>query len=195
MRTLFDFVVSFAGLVLLFPLFLLISMAILIDSPGGVFFRQIRVGKNRRLFRLWKFRTMRPFSENTGKLTVGNNDPRITRVGAFLRKYKIDELPQLINVIAGDMHLVGPRPEVPEYVATYTPDQLRVLSVKPGITDNASLMYFEENEILAKSPNPEETYRKVVLPAKLEANLAYIDNRSFAGDLRIILKTLIRIIG
>lgn len=136
---------------------------------------------------------MRPDTEKAGKLTIGSKDPRITGVGAILRKYKIDELPQLFNVLIGDMNLVGPRPEVPEYVAHYTPEQRKVLSVKPGITDYASLLYFNENEVLGQSPNPLETYLNEVMPAKLKLNLEYIENRSFAEDLKIIFKTIKRI--
>lgn len=195
LRAIFDFIVSIVAILLLSPFLILIMIAIAIDSRGGVFFKQERVGKNQKNFNLMKFRTMRPFSEKEGKITIGNNDPRITRVGGFLRKYKIDELPQLFNVILGDMHLVGPRPEVPEYVAKYTTEQLRVLSVKPGITDYASLEYFNENELLAQSANPEETYLNVVMPAKLKMNLEYIDNRSFPLDLKIMVKTVERILS
>lgn len=195
MRSLFDFSIALILLIFLSPLFVLVAVVITLDSPGGVFFRQIRIGKNQKEFRLYKFRTMRPFSEKEGKITVGNNDRRITRAGSFLRKYKIDELPQLLNVVIGDMHLVGPRPEVPEYVARYAPEFMRVFSVKPGITDYASLAYFNENELLAKSENPELTYVNVVMPAKLKMNLEYIDTRSFIGDLKIIFKTVMRIFG
>lgn len=192
-RNLFDKIASAIGLIILSPLFLVVALAILFDSEGGVFFIQTRVGKDFRPFGLFKFRTMRPDTEKAGKLTIGSKDPRITVVGAILRKYKIDELPQLFNVLIGDMNLVGPRPEVPEYVAHYTPEQRKVLSVKPGITDYASLLYFNENEVLGQSPNPLETYLNEVMPAKLKLNLEYIENRSFAEDLKIIFKTIKRI--
>ena len=193
LRAIFDSLVSIVAILVLSPFLILIMIVIALDSRGGVFFKQVRVGKSRKNFNLLKFRTMRPFSEKEGKITVGNDDPRITRVGAFLRRYKIDELPQLFNVLLGDMHLVGPRPEVPEYVAKYTTEQLRVLSVKPGITDYASLEYFNENELLAQSSNPEETYVNVVMPAKLKMNLEYVDNRSFPLDLKIMVKTIQKI--
>lgn len=192
-RNLFDKIAAAIGLIILSPLFLVVALAILFDSEGGVFFIQTRVGKDFRPFGLFKFRTMRPDTEKAGKLTIGSKDPRITVVGAILRKYKIDELPQLFNVLIGDMNLVGPRPEVPEYVAHYTPEQRKVLSVKPGITDYASLLYFNENEVLGQSPNPLETYLNEVMPAKLKLNLEYIENRSFAEDLKIIFKTIKRI--
>lgn len=192
-RNLFDKIAAAIGLIILSPLFLVVALAILFDSKGGVFFIQTRVGKDFRPFGLFKFRTMRPDTEKAGKLTIGSKDPRITVVGAILRKYKIDELPQLFNVLIGDMNLVGPRPEVPEYVAHYTPEQRKVLSVKPGITDYASLLYFNENEVLGQSPNPLETYLNEVMPAKLKLNLEYIENRSFAEDLKIIFKTIKRI--
>ena len=190
LRAIFDKMAALCGLLVLSPFFVIIALAIVLDSPGGVFFIQTRVGKDFKPFGLFKFRTMRPFSESEGKLTVGNNDPRITRVGIYLRKYKLDELPQLFNVVNGTMNLVGPRPEVPEYVEYYTEEQRKVLSVKPGITDYASLLYFNENEILAQSDNPKETYLKEVMPAKLKLNLEYMANKSFGEDLRIIFKTV-----
>jgi|SRR5690554_1744230 len=195
LRALFDKIAALIGLLILSPLFLIIALAIVVDSRGGVFFIQTRVGKDFKPFGLYKFRTMRPFSESEGRLTVGNNDPRITRVGIHLRKYKLDELPQLINVVNGTMNLVGPRPEVPEYVEYYTEEQRKVLSVKPGITDYASLLYFNENEILAKSNNPKETYLNEVMPAKLKLNLEYMANKSFGEDLKIIFKTIGKIFG
>lgn len=190
LRALFDKLAVFLGILILSPLLICVALAIALDSKGGVFFIQTRVGKNFKPFGLYKFRTMRPFAEREGKLTVGNNDPRITKVGAVLRKYKIDELPQLFNVLNGTMSLVGPRPEVPEYVECYTDEQRKVLSVKPGITDYASLLYFNENEILAKSSNPKATYLNEVMPAKLKLNLEYIERKSFNEDLKIIFKTI-----
>jgi lipopolysaccharide/colanic/teichoic acid biosynthesis glycosyltransferase len=174
MKRIFDIGFSLVMLLLLAPLFLLLAFWISIDSRGGVFFGQQRVGRNEVPFTLWKFRTMRPHAEKSGQLTVGSTDSRITRAGYFLRKFKVDELPQLWNVVRGDMSVVGPRPEVPRYVAHYTESQRRVLSIRPGITDYASLHYFHESDLLAKSGNPEETYLKEVLPAKLQLNLAYL---------------------
>ncbi len=164
-------------------------------SRGGVFFAQKRVGKNNADFSLLKFRTMRTGSEKMGQLTIGSKDLRITKVGYFLRKFKLDELPQLINVLKGDMSLVGPRPEVRKYVELYTPEQMKVLLVRPGITDYASLKYFDENELLAKSDNPEKTYIEKIMPEKLSINLKYIEKVSLAEDIRIIFKTIGRIFG
>ncbi|MEN9640710.1 MAG: hypothetical protein RLZZ262_2579 [Bacteroidota bacterium] len=188
-KRLFDIVFSSMMLVLLSPVLIGITIYVAIDSPGGPFFRQIRVGRSAQHFKLWKFRTMRPSSEASGQLTVGANDMRITRAGKILRKYKLDELPQLLNVWLGEMSMVGPRPEVPKYVALYNQDQKRVLTIRPGITDQASLEYFEENELLAKSNNPEQTYIDEIMPAKLKLNLEYLKHHSFAGDLVIIART------
>lgn len=185
----FDIVVSATSLLLLLPLILLLALATALSSPGGAFFRQTRVGRNGREFRLWKFRTMRPGSEVEGQITVGGRDPRITGIGYFLRKSKMDELPQLINVLIGEMSIVGPRPEVPKYVALYTEEQRNVLSVRPGITGAASIVYIDENEILGKSGDPDRTYVEEVMPAKLALDLAYVRNRSFGRDLSIILRT------
>lgn len=193
MKRLFDIVFSLLMLLLLSPLFLVIIIAVILDSKGGAFFGQIRVGLNEKPFRLWKFRTMRPNSESSGQITVGAKDSRITRVGYSLRKYKLDELPQLFNVLIGEMSMVGPRPEVPKYVDLYSIEQKKVLTIKPGITDYASLEYFEESELLAKSSNPEKTYIEEVMPKKLALNLQYVNNRSFIGDMKIILKTIERI--
>lgn len=189
-KRVFDILFSLFFLLLLFPLMLGMALAILLDSRGGVFFRQTRVGINGRLFGLWKFRTMRPDSEVKGQLTVGNNDSRITRVGAIFRKYKIDELPQLFNILTGDMSVVGPRPEVPKYVGMYNEMQKKVLSIKPGLTDYASLEYFKENELLAQSANPEDTYIREIMPAKLSLNLKYMQEMSLVTDLRIIVRTI-----
>lgn len=193
MKRAFDIIFSFFGLLALFPFFLFIGIWILIDSPGGIFYRQTRVGRNNRDFRLWKFRSMRPDSDKKGLLTVGGRDPRITNSGYFIRKYKIDELPQLINVLTGDMSFVGPRPEVRRYVDLYNEEQKRVLLVRPGITDIASLEYFEENELLGKSSDPERTYIDEIMPAKLKLNLQYIDKANLATDLGMIFKTVARI--
>jgi lipopolysaccharide/colanic/teichoic acid biosynthesis glycosyltransferase len=192
-KRLFDIVFALVMLVLLLPLFLLLACWVSLDSRGGVFFGQDRVGLGGRHFKLWKFRTMRPQSEISGQLTVGSSDSRITGAGYFLRKFKVDELPQLWNVLRGEMSVVGPRPEVPRYVAHYTNEQRAVLNVRPGITDYASLQYFDESDLLAQSQNPEETYIKEILPTKLRLNLIYIQSRSFWGDLRIIALTGLRI--
>jgi lipopolysaccharide/colanic/teichoic acid biosynthesis glycosyltransferase len=193
-KRIFDICASAIGLLLLLPVLLLLSVLIALDSKGGVFYKQIRVGKKNIDFGLFKFRTMRPQSDGKGLITIGNRDPRITRIGYYLRKYKLDELPQLINVLLGDMSLVGPRPEVRKYVSMYTAEQLRVLTVRPGITDLASIAYFDENEILAKSANPDEDYINVIMPAKLALNMQYIQQQGIATDVKIILNTLAKII-
>lgn len=190
----FDILFSFIGLIFLSPLFLVIVLWIISDSKGSAFFLQTRVGKGSNDFKIFKFRTMFCDSEKKGLLTVGKRDARVTKSGYFLRKYKFDELPQLINVLIGDMSLVGPRPEVRKYVDMYSKEQLRVLTVRPGITDKASIEYLNENELLAKSDNPEETYIREVMPAKLKINLEYIDNKGFFKDVRLILNTIVRII-
>ncbi len=186
----FDIVFSFIGLVILLPFFIFISLLVIITSKGPAFFLQSRVGFKGADFKLIKFRTMNLDSDKKGLLTVGGRDARITNVGYFLRKYKLDELPQLINVLFGSMSLVGPRPEVRKYVELYTEDQKKVLDVKPGITDFASLDYFNENELLAKSSNPEETYINEVMPAKLELNKRFIENRSNSVYFSIIFRTM-----
>ncbi len=192
-KRLFDIVFSLLLILLLLPLFICISIMISMDSRGGVFFRQTRVGFHEKTFKLWKFRTMRPNAESSGQLTVGARDSRITKVGFILRKYKIDELPQLWNVFIGKMSIVGPRPEVPKYVNQYTVEQKRVFEIKPGITDYASLLYFSESELLATSSDPENTYIAEIMPAKLKLNLEYLRNHSFRMDLGIILKTIAKI--
>jgi lipopolysaccharide/colanic/teichoic acid biosynthesis glycosyltransferase len=194
-KRLFDIAFSFLMLLFLVPVFLIISLYIITDSQGGAFFRQIRVGRHGQQFKLWKFRTMRPMSEGAGQLTVGAHDQRITKAGLWLRKYKLDELPQLINVFVGEMSIVGPRPEVPKYVSMYNDEQRHVLDIRPGITDHASLLYFEENALLARSTDPERTYIEEVMPAKLKLNLDYIHNRHFLGDIQIILKTVKRMVS
>jgi len=190
-----DIIGALAGLILLSPLLLGIALAIVSDSRGGVFYRQQRVGKNGSIFKLYKFRSMRPLSEQKGLLTVGDKDNRITRVGYFIRKYKLDELPQLINILKGDMSIVGPRPEVEKYVNLYTPDQRKVLTVRPGLTDYASLEYFKESELLAKSENPENTYIQDIMPEKLRLNLKYIEEHNLLIDLKIIGKTIKKIVS
>lgn len=194
MKRIFDIICSLIGLVLLSPFFLLISICIAVDSSGGIIFKQIRVGKGNKDFYLFKFRTMVTTASKSGLLTVGNHDSRITRVGYYLRKYKLDELPQLLNVLIGDMSLVGPRPEVRKYVEMYTKEQLRVLDVKPGITDYASIKYVNENEILAQSVHPEKVYIEEIMPAKLVLNQRYIQEQSLLIDLKIIFQTIARII-
>jgi len=193
MKRIFDILFSFLLLLILLPLFIGTALSVACDSRGGMFFGQIRVGINRKEFKLWKFRTMKPQAEKQGQLTVGARDSRITKVGYVLRKYKIDELPQLWNVLVGEMSIVGPRPEVPKYVDIYSDDQLKVLSIKPGITDYASLLYFTENELLAKSNDPEKTYIEEIMPSKLTLNLHYLEKHDFIIDLKIIRDTIIRI--
>jgi lipopolysaccharide/colanic/teichoic acid biosynthesis glycosyltransferase len=194
LKRLFDIVFSLFGLILLVPLFVVICLIITFTSKGPVFYLQSRVGKNNRDFQLFKFRTMFVGSEKKGLLTVGARDPRITWIGFYLRKYKLDELPQLLNVLFGSMSFVGPRPEVRKYVDMYNEEQKKVLNIKPGITDYASLDYFNENELLSKSAQPEETYIKVVMPAKLQLNSKYMLEQSFINDVRIILRTLKKIV-
>lgn len=193
-KRLFDIVSSFCVLVLLSPVFIVVAIWIATDSKGGVFFKQKRIGKDQKEFGLYKFRTMRPDSDKV-KITVGDRDPRITDVGYFLRKYKLDELPQLLNILKGEMSVVGPRPEVEQYVKMYTENQLKVLSVKPGLSDIATLEYVKEAEILAKSSNPERTYVDEIMPDKLKLSQQYIENQSFFFDLSIIFKTLAKIVA
>ena len=190
-----DILFSLIGLICLFPFFIFISFFIFITSKGGVFFVQLRVGKNNKDFKLYKFRTMFLNSDSKGLLTVGNNDKRITKLGYYLRKNKLDEFPQLINVLNGTMSIVGPRPEVRKYVNLYNSEQKSILDVKPGITDLASLMYYNENEILANSVNPEQTYINEIMPIKLELNKQYINEMSLLTDLKIIFKTFIKLIN
>lgn len=194
MPRLLNILFSLLGLLILSPVFLLLALWISLESPGGPFYLQERVGKDGKPFRLFKFRSMRPGSDRKGLLTIGK-DPRITGSGALIRKYKLDELPQLINVLRGDMNLVGPRPEVRKYVDLYTPEQRQVLSIRPGITDEASIKYRNENDLLAQSPDPEHTYIHQVMPDKLRINLHYLHNRSLWMDLHIILQTILRIFG
>lgn len=193
-KRLFDIVSSVMGLILFSPFFVVISLLILITSKGGVFYCQIRVGKNQNEFKLLKFRSMQAGSDKAGQITVGNNDARITGIGKVLRKLKLDEIPQLINVIKGDMSIVGPRPEVPKYVKLYSKNQLKVLSVRPGLTDLASIEYINENELLGKSENPDEDYVNEIMPKKLELNIQYIEEQTFFGDIWLIFKTFGRIV-
>ena len=196
MKRLFDLSASFFGLILLAPIFVLIARWIKIDSRGPIFFRQERVGFQGSLFRIHKFRTMVLDAEKKGKQITVGADSRITTVGSFLRKYKLDELPQLIDVFVGDMSLVGPRPEVPKYIDCYSDyEKHDVLSVKPGITDNASIEFRDESELLASSKDPEATYINEVLPKKIALYRKYVKERSFFGDVVIIFKTIFLIIN
>jgi len=174
-------------------LFIIIAIWILIDSRGGIFYNQIRVGKNGKEFKLLKFRSMRKGADKSGELTIGN-DNRVTTVGRFIRKFKIDEFPQLINILKGEMSVVGPRPEVPLYVALYSQEQRKVLSVLPGLTDYASLEYLDEQKVLGDSQDPEKTYVEEVMPKKLDLNLKYIKERGFWLDTKLIFKTIFGIV-
>src|ERR1035437_1659267 len=195
LKRIFDIIFSLIGIIILLPFFFLFAILIIFDSGFPVIYSQTRVGRNGINFSLLKFRTMKKDSEKQGLLTVGEKDSRITNSGYFLRKYKIDELPQLFNVLTGNMSLVGPRPEVRKYVEMYNTEQKKVLLVKPGITDYASIEYANENAILSTSQNPEELYTKEVMPAKLKLNLKYIADQSFFTDLKIIFSTLRRIVS
>jgi lipopolysaccharide/colanic/teichoic acid biosynthesis glycosyltransferase len=188
-KRIFDCLFSSIGLIIISPIFMLLSLLIALDSQGGIFYKQVRIGKNMRPFKLFKFRTMYANSDKKGLLTVGDNDNRITRVGYYLRKYKLDELPQLINVLIGEMSFVGPRPEVEKYVKLYNNEQQKVLSVKPGITDWASIRYVNESELLARSSEPEKTYINEIMPAKLAINLEYVKQNNLLIDIKIILHT------
>lgn len=194
MKRLFDIVVSGLGLICLSPLFAAVAVCIKFDSKGPVFYRQERVGRYNRDFRLYKFRSMRPDSDKLGLITVGGRDPRVTRSGYYIRKYKLDELPQLINVFLGDMSLVGPRPEVRKYVDMYTPEQLKVLSVRPGITSLASIRYRNENDILAESDNPDKCYIEKIMPDKLSIDLEYVGKANLWNDIKLIFSTFREII-
>ena len=190
----FDLFWTILGLLVLWPVLLLIALAIKIDDKGPVFFRQARVGYQGRAFYIWKFRTMVVNAERTGRAITVGRDARITRVGHWLRKTKLDELPQLFNVFGGDMSLVGPRPEVPRYVALYTAEQRGVLEVLPGITDPASIKYRDENDLLARSADPERTYMDEVMPEKIRINLDYVQHAGILCDFVIILQTFIKLV-
>ena len=195
MKRFFDVVASGIGLILLSPLFVILAIWIKCDSTGPVFYRQIRVGRNNRDFQLLKFRSMRVGSDKKGLITVGGRDPRITRSGYYIRKYKLDEFPQLINVLKGDMSLVGPRPEVRKYVDMYTEEQMHVLDVRPGITDLASIRYRNENELLERVNDPDKYYVEVIMPDKLRINLEYVARHSFTFDIRLIFQTFRAIVS
>lgn len=193
-KRLFDITFSILVIILLLPVMILISIWILLDDGYPVFYLQERVGKNFKPFYLIKFRTMYKNADKKGLLTISSKDNRITRSGYFLRKYKLDELPQFFNVLKGDMSIVGPRPEVKKYVELYNDTQKKVLSVKPGITDEASIQFINESDILAQSDNPEYTYIHHIMPQKLNINLQYIQKQNFFHDLKIIFQTFLKII-
>lgn len=194
MKRLFDFFASLFGLIILSPLFLVISLLVVLTSRGGVFFRGVRVGKNGKPFRIFKFRSMVKDAEGKGKWNVGNNDPRVTKFGVFLRKTKLDELPQLINVLKGDMSLVGPRPELQFYVDKYTEREKPILDLRPGITDWASMVNIAQFEVFTKAEDPDAAYEKYIRPLKLELQLYYRYNRSFFGDIHILFWTVFKVI-
>ncbi|MDR1758504.1 MAG: sugar transferase [Bacteroidales bacterium] len=195
MKRFFDVVLSLMVLLLLLPLFLLCMIVIVIESPGGAIYRQTRVGKNNIDFKLLKFRTMKKNADKQGLLTVGYADARVTPFGYLLRRAKFDEFPQLLNIIKGDMSIVGPRPEVRKYVDMYNEDQRQVLAVRPGLTDYASLVYIHENDILAAAQNPEEKYINEIMPHKIKLNLQYIQNQSVKEDFQLIFKTLYAVVS
>ena len=195
MKRLFDIFASGLGLLFLSPLFLVLAIWIKLDSSGPVFYRQMRVGRHNKDFRIYKFRSMKVGADKQGLITVGGHDPRITRSGYFIRKYKLDEFPQLINVFVGDMSLVGPRPEVRKYVDMYTPEQMHVLDVRPGVTSLASIRYRNENELLDKAENPDQFYIDVVMQDKLAIDLEYVKNASFWYDIKLIFQTFWEIVS
>lgn len=194
MKRVFDFIASLLGIAILSPLFLILSIVIVIDSKGGVFFRGVRVGQFGKDFRIFKFRSMRPDCEGKGKWNVGDKDDRITKVGHFLRKSKLDELPQLLNVIKGDMSLVGPRPELRYYVAMYTEDEMPILELKPGITDWASMTNFEQFKGFTEAEDPDKYYLETVRPLKLRLQLYYRYSHNFLGDIKCILWTIYKVV-
>lgn len=195
MKRAFDIVISLLVLACFLPFGILLVLLIVVESDGGAFYFQERVGQNGRLFSLIKFRSMRINADKGSQITIGNRDPRITRTGYFIRRFKLDEFPQFVNVLIGDMSIVGPRPEVPYYVSMYTEAQRQILEVKPGITDYASIAYFNENELLAKAADPQKTYIEEVMPAKLALNQRYISNPSRFKDLEIMWLTAKKILG
>ncbi|MEO0777855.1 MAG: sugar transferase [Bacteroidota bacterium] len=193
MKRALDLLLVSAALLVLWPLLLIIALAIVLDSRGGVIYEQERIGKGEQPFRLYKFRTMRPASDREGLLSLGSTDQRITPIGHFLRRYRLDELPQLWNILIGDMSIVGPRPEVPHYVQHFTEEEKQTLRVRPGLTDYATLEYLQEGELLAQSSNPEQTYIQDILPQKLALSRRYIQERSLGTDVKIIWKTLAKL--
>ena len=194
LKRLFDIVASGLGLVVLSPLFLILAIWIKLDSKGPVFYRQVRVGYKNKDFRIYKFRSMRVGADKGSLVTIGGHDPRVTRSGYFIRKFKFDELPQLINVFLGDMSLVGPRPEVRHYVDYWTPEQMHVLDVRPGITDPASIKFRNENELMEKAEDPEKYYIEVIMQEKIKLYLEYVEKHSFFYDLGLIFKTFFVIV-
>ncbi len=194
MKRLFDIVVSGIGLILFSWLFLIVAICIVVDSKGGVFFRGPRVGQHGKTFRIFKFRSMKPDSEGKGKWNVGDDDDRITVIGHFLRKSKLDEIPQLINVFLGDMSFVGPRPELQVYVDMYTEEEKPILDLKPGITDYASMANFDQFETFTKAKDADEAYLKYIRPLKLKLQLYYRYHHSFFGDIRLIFWTVYKVI-
>ena len=193
LKRIFDITLSLFGLIILLPFMLIIAILIKFDSKGTIFFKQIRVTKDGKEFKIFKYRTMKVGSDKYSQITVGQDD-RITKIGSFLRKYKLDEIPQLINVLIGDMSLVGPRPEVPKYVALYTDEQKEILKVRAGITDYASIEFSNENDLLASEEDPEKAYIKKVMPKKIELNKKYISEISMLTDIKIILLTIKKIL-
>ena len=189
MKRAFDIIASGLGLIVLSPLFLLLAIWIKLDSKGPVFYRQVRVGYKNKDFRIFKFRSMRVGADKGSLVTIGGHDPRVTRSGYFIRKFKFDELPQLINVFLGDMSLVGPRPEVRHYVDYWTPEQMHVLDVRPGITDPASIKFRNENELMEQAEDPEKYYIEVIMQEKIKLYLEYVEKHSFLYDIGLIFKT------
>ncbi|MDB9961283.1 sugar transferase [Oceanihabitans sp.] len=193
-KRLFDIIFSFIGLIILLPILLIIAIGIKIESKGAVFYRQTRVGRHNQDFKIFKFRTMFVGSDNKGLLTLGDNDNRVTKIGYYLRKYKLDELPQLINVFIGNMSFVGPRPEVRKYVDYYSEEDLQIFKIKPGITDYASIAFRNEAELLKAAADPEKLYVEDIMPKKIALNKKYINNNSLIADIKIIIKTILIII-
>lgn len=189
MKRAFDIIASGLGLIVLSPLFLILAIWIKLDSKGPVFYRQVRVGRNNKDFRIFKFRSMRMGADKGSLVTIGGRDPRVTRSGYWIRKFKLDELPQLINVFVGNMSLVGPRPEVRHYVDYWTPEQMHVLDVRPGITDPASIKFRNENELMEQAEDPEKYYIEVIMQEKIKLYLEYVEKHSFLYDIRLIFKT------
>jgi len=194
MKRFFDIIASGLGLIVLSPLFLVLAIWIKLDSKGPVFYRQVRVGYKNKDFRIFKFRSMRVGADKGSLVTIGGHDPRVTKSGYFIRKFKFDELPQLINVFLGDMSLVGPRPEVRHYVEYWTPEQMHVLDVRPGITDPASIKFRNENELMEQADDPEKYYIEVIMQEKIKLYLEYVEKHSFFYDLGLIFKTFFVII-
>lgn len=190
----FDLIFSIMGLVILSPLFIVLYLLIRIESKGGGFYSQERIGKNGKPFKLYKFRSMRIGSDKKGLITIGEKDNRITKTGFILRKYKLDELPQLWNVFIGDMSLVGPRPEVKKYTDLYTEEQKQVLQVRPGITDWASIKYVDENKILGEAKDPDEAYVNLIMPNKIKLNMVYIQHQTLGEYFKIIFTTFKEIV-